>query len=1650
MTTTMIPTRIASATGTLAGSDQIAIEVENAPDISATTLTELTVEIQELITRVASIQTGNGTSLTRRQADVLRQLNAMSVEVPVDGNFIYYVFSGDSSGATLDDYTPLNGNVPFTDDGSDANFAAIVLVPTFVNLVEGQEFSYTDSSGNQMFAQAEVGDELLFGLREYTVTNSSGVRNLSYSLNGTYSTFTLTGAVDSFQVRVSNLSQGVRDLINSAMGGSLSADDTAKLGGLELANGALSGAVSSFKIEEDNLSQAVLDLIANSGSGAATGGDGLTPEQASIISQFTVTRTEAVDFSPEFLFAILDSEDADAPSELSSYSRNVNSPQLESPWGLLELQSGDRTYVVLTGRDVILPTGREFISPEEGQIPERVVAATFLGVMFNRNAYRVTVPQSPANFVEALQYFPNIGTVTLAGANDSFKVRIANLSQEVIDRIDAGASLSLENIIKLAGLRISNGELSGADESFKIFERNLSAEVVDAIESENLSADNTNKLAGLELTGGELSGAISTFKIEGDNLSDEVLDLLRPAVNPNPDPQFQPEVLRSLASHLVADQSSTTEYARTARFGVQTRSISPYIRPQVLYLWDINRRTLTGRANELPATLTSLGSTAENDVSDVTITGVGSNQYFFYGNDTFNNPQRNSRFTGARSFISNTRATIANNFSGTETDPSAWNSRVINQRQGLLVYLEFDRNVDAPANTDNAFINHGGNNHQMLGLSDSLGLYLAESNEDGATHTRTRNEGLVVQNGHWHPDNFDGVNGNAEGLVPNNFTGSLTFTARIQFDDNGNDEGTRPLTLTINDLATSQNFETHEFNFGARFPSISLMISYDAPTRQIRFRPTGSIPNPAYSYNLSIDHPVTTTWRSSTTYGERALHSNRAHDEHGIDNPALLDANVRGRLNRVLFLVRPRFADDVTDDNSIEIGIEAIYNGYYQNDRGNRVLPTHRPSSDFNWTRLTVGEGITNVTRLMISSVTLPENSTFDDLPITFLAGIYESNASYLSLLRGPNFSTDRFVLDANLMVTEDHGFQIGETVIEVVEGEIELLSTENTQKLGGLELDNGQLSGAASTFHIDEDNLGPTAIAFIEGQGVSTSDSDKLASLSVINDDAVFSRDIVSGAGQNIRQNFPIQVFYAAGDTALTRRSNGNNFSIVFADSIPQTDLLQITLTATDSDGNVVATQSLTGSYDPEGGDISQRFSNLSSPTFLRESDVETNTDGGSFPFTTQITRFDTLYVVIEGQSPRIDVRLGDGSTGNPIPSGQRITVDAVYAMNVNPLSQTNTEKLASFDIVDDNIELQRDILAPVDNDFIKRVRIPAANVANSSSIDPSQLFAGNVFLPVSGTISSGVPSNTTIRFNFRVEDAGTVIVSRDVTATFIRPSSSSTNVNAVLSDFSIDNFRLSSSDGAFVNPISLTPALGQLEISIGINDDLTIDFDISLTGNSGVSRPDSHLAFVNVSYDVPIPVEANQQRLRGLELTDDVLTGASSTFKIDADNLGTFPIESYTLSNDVTLSLHDTTSAGASAGWGAYTDLINIAISDTGTHHYDRTGRTKLQARFESYLITTSQSLEIRNFAQVRVRHRRNNADVQIWASSIVPLFSHVPTDVNHPSNVIIVPLEAIFDLQTDDDLLFQARVWTAPPENNTAPIFRASEQQILLTPF
>ena len=661
---------------------------------------------------------------------------------------------------------------------------------------------------------------------------------------------------------------------------------------------------------------------------------------------------------------------------------------------------------------------------------------------------------------------------------DNVIIRLSNLAQEIREAISAGAELSDDDRHKLDGLEVSNNMLSGAQDSFKVVVNNLNKDVVNLINNAASSAS-------------------------------------RPLPVPLP----------SLASHLTETLAITDTYTRTTAFS----NASLTINPEVLYLWDINRRTIesSARQNELPVQLNLSNGKAGKAIADISISGRASNNYYFFG-DNFNT-DTNRVFRGAHSIIDRDRPTIT----GLGTGTSTWQNGSISASQGLLVYVEFERQQAPSSNEDMPFINHG-SGHQLFGLSEEKGLYLAISQEDGGTHSRTRNIFLPVINSHWHSLNFLPSSGEAEIVIPQSLSGSLTITVNIQLDNNGKDAGTHTETISITNLSNDQTFSNRTFIY-RDVRGIVVTPRYDAVNndlsnaRRVLFlNPVNSFTSRVLTFNVEATYPITDTWRSGTTYSVKAIHSNDAHDRFGIFDPALLDANVEGRRNQLMYLIRPRFAGDTTKTNQIEIGLQVILNGHLQNGEGDHILVPHRPQANFDLTAITCGKFNTAITRMFIASV---EVGNFDrDFPSSILLNLYNNALQYFDILRGPGYELDTFTLDANLRLTEGHKYQQTEN-LEVIESDFNLPASGQTFYLNPEASAGGNGASIATPFKTFAEYKAVAAARRLTGS----------VTLVMLNDQnmgsIVFSN--IVGNTENLHIYMP---FASASDIDL--RSSGTNLS--------------------------------------------------------------------------------------------------------------------------------------------------------------------------------------------------------------------------------------------------------------------------------------------------------------------------------------------------------------------------------------------------------------------------------------------------------------------------------------------------------------------------
>lgn len=490
----------------------------------------------------------------------------------------------------------------------------------------------------------------------------------------------------------------------------------------------------------------------------------------------------------------------------------------------------------------------------------------------------------------------------------------------------------------------------------------------------------------------ELSGAESSFKIDRDNLSDALATWIQNLIPDTPAPTALPENLQQLSRHLTINTDTTSDWT-----SVVPQPIRADLARQFAALWDENRRTFTGNYFE--------------DISDVEVIGFQGNNIFYYNSPT--DPQ-NRTFPGAQSYILNDNVRIRNTAGGSE--PIS---------EDFTKIISFNYAIDFARIADDANLNMlrvgPSASTAAIGLSGEEGLFLNIGRGDGGQRSRTYNEPLQVDGGHWHDRVDDVESAEAEIIIPQSKTGSVVVQIDIQLDDNGNDEGTHEETVTITNVGADQNLGQRTFDF-AGFPSVTCDLTYEHDNndlsrsrRVIMVRPTQPFTNAALTYNVSAHDQITETWNVSTTYARDPINAGDAHDDFGLFDPHLWETEQLNTRNRVLIAFGAYRQDDT--DTDPEMAVVVVVDGELHGTSG--PIRLHRPASDFTFDDMSFGNNNVGISHIQVYDYDGPMPSGPEMLRM------YNAQDRWLGAFWPAGHAVDDVVIDAHVEVTAGHGIII-------------------------------------------------------------------------------------------------------------------------------------------------------------------------------------------------------------------------------------------------------------------------------------------------------------------------------------------------------------------------------------------------------------------------------------------------------------------------------------------------------------------------------------------------------------------------------------------------------------------------------------------------
>ena len=482
-----------------------------------------------------------------------------------------------------------------------------------------------------------------------------------------------------------------------------------------------------------------------------------------------------------------------------------------------------------------------------------------------------------------------------------------------------------------------------------------------------------------------LSGAVDTFKVHRNNLDSNLEDHIFAQA---PSGTQVPEVLTQL-SHDLTRTTATQSGWRTLPLGTE-RGLTR----EAAKLWTEDIRTDD--------------TNVFDDISDVQFTSFDGNNRFYYADA---NSQYNTAFPGHNSYILNNNVRISNSGAGTN---------IMDVAEKIVM---FDYSLQRPIADSDGEVNMvrfgTGSAEPLMTISHEEGLALSIGRGDGAQRTRTYDEVLQVDGGHWHDQIDETVTAEAQVIIPDSATGSLTVRIEMQLDNNGNDEGTHTEEITITDVASDQTLSQETFNFSG-FASVTVDVIYDAVNndlpnaRRVLFlRPTASFTNAALTYNVRAFHRVTENWNVATTYAKYPVNSGDPHDRFGSFDPSLWNTERVRTPEHVAIMLRP-YRDGDTD-NDPEMAAYVVVDGEHEGNPSNgRLIRLHRPKSDFDTSIINIGNTICAVSHIQVyrySGTNIPTEAQFYQLTT--------GEDNWLNAFTDRTDITDRFTLDADLQLGE-------------------------------------------------------------------------------------------------------------------------------------------------------------------------------------------------------------------------------------------------------------------------------------------------------------------------------------------------------------------------------------------------------------------------------------------------------------------------------------------------------------------------------------------------------------------------------------------------------------------------------------------------------
>lgn len=476
-----------------------------------------------------------------------------------------------------------------------------------------------------------------------------------------------------------------------------------------------------------------------------------------------------------------------------------------------------------------------------------------------------------------------------------------------------------------------------------------------------------------------LSGAVDSFKIGVNNLGQDVLDRLNHDVTP----PTLPDNIQRLSDDMTVGTRTESGWRNLPS------PIRADLTRQYALLWDENRRNSTGNYFD--------------DITGIDILGFQANNVFYYADP---NDPLNLDFPGAGSYILDDNVRVRNTTGNTPITPD-YNK-----------LIAFDYALDFPLQTNSNFdmlrIGPSGTT-ALLGIAHDEGLYLNIGRGDGGTHSRTYTQDLQVDGNQWHTEVDVSTMGEAEIIIPNSLTGSLTINISVRLDDDGNDEGTHVETITITNVGSDQSFGNRTFNFTG-FPDVTTTITYDhdnndlSVTRRVLFlRPTHSFTNAALTYIVGANYEVTESWTTSTTYARHPVNAGNSHDDFGLFDPTRWNTEHVHERNRVLVEMVKWIDTDTSSDP--EMAVRMVVDGETEGSSSNGYkIRLHRPKSDFTFNDISIGNTDSAVSHIQVYDY----EEAFPPTEAELLT-LYNAANRWLGAFTDRTDITDRFIINADL-----------------------------------------------------------------------------------------------------------------------------------------------------------------------------------------------------------------------------------------------------------------------------------------------------------------------------------------------------------------------------------------------------------------------------------------------------------------------------------------------------------------------------------------------------------------------------------------------------------------------------------------------------------